>query len=416
MCRATRAVRKAGLDIGVLLDVALDPYTSHGHDGLMRDGEIVNDETLRALVRQTLVQAEAGCDIIAPSDMMDGRVGVIRKALEDAGHQNVQIMAYAAKYASAFYGPFRDAVGSSAVLTGDKRTYQMDPANSDEALREVALDIAEGADMVMVKPGMPYLDIVRRVKDAFGVPTFAYQVSGEYAMLMAAAANGWLDGDKVMLESLIAFKRAGADGILTYFAPRAARLLRERRHWAVGSSRGCGHSPTAYCPLPSRLHRTARMPLDCRAPPHLSSPVQSEGACGRMTEQQKHFPEFYVDGAAALPLSGGPPRAQALHPPHPRQAAGAGRQPAQGRLPAQPEHRLHALLRGLPGVRLGARGGGRVRARPLAAPRDRDQQRPRRAPAAGDADVGAVFAVPRLHRCAPRRRRHGRHDACSTTP
>jgi porphobilinogen synthase len=226
VCRATRAVRKAGLDIGVLLDVALDPYTSHGHDGLMRGGEIVNDETLAALVRQTLVQAEAGCDIIAPSDMMDGRVGAIRKALEDAGHRNVQIMAYAAKYASAFYGPFRDAVGSSATLKGDKRTYQMDPANSDEALREVALDIAEGADMVMVKPGMPYLDIVRRVKESFGMPTFAYQVSGEYAMLMAAAANGWLDGDKVMMESLIAFKRAGADGVLTYFAPRAARLLK----------------------------------------------------------------------------------------------------------------------------------------------------------------------------------------------
>jgi len=226
VCRATRAVRKAGLEIGVLLDVALDPYTSHGHDGLMRNGEIVNDETLAALVRQALVQAEAGCDIIAPSDMMDGRVGAIRQALEAAGHRNVQIMAYAAKYASAFYGPFRDAVGSSSVLSGDKRTYQMDPANSDEALREVALDIAEGADMVMVKPGMPYLDIVRRVKDAFGMPTFAYQVSGEYAMLMAAAQNGWLDGDKVMLESLIAFKRAGADGILTYFAPRAARLLK----------------------------------------------------------------------------------------------------------------------------------------------------------------------------------------------
>jgi porphobilinogen synthase len=226
VCRATRAVRKAGLDIGVLLDVALDPYTSHGHDGLMRDGEILNDATLEALVRQTLVQADAGCDIIAPSDMMDGRIGVIRKALEDAGHQNVQIMAYAAKYASAFYGPFRDAIGSTAVLSGDKRTYQMDPANGDEALREVALDIAEGADMVMVKPGMPYLDIVRRVKDEFAVPTFAYQVSGEYAMLMAAAGHGWLDGDKVMLESLMAFKRAGADGILTYFAARAARLLK----------------------------------------------------------------------------------------------------------------------------------------------------------------------------------------------
>jgi porphobilinogen synthase len=225
VCRATRAIRKAGLDIGVLLDVALDPYTSHGHDGLMRGGEILNDETLAALVRQALVQAEAGCDIIAPSDMMDGRIGAIRTALEASGHKDVQIMAYAAKYASAFYGPFRDAVGSSATLIGDKRTYQMDPANTDEALREVALDIAEGADMVMVKPGMPYLDIVRRVKDTFGMPTFAYQVSGEYSMLTAAAQNGWLEGDKVMMESLIAFKRAGADGILTYFAQRAARLL-----------------------------------------------------------------------------------------------------------------------------------------------------------------------------------------------
>jgi porphobilinogen synthase len=225
VCRATRAIRKAKLEVGVLLDVALDPYTSHGHDGLLRDGEIANDATLEALVKQALVQAQAGCDIIAPSDMMDGRVGAIRLALEAAGHSSVQIMAYAAKYASAFYGPFRDAVGSAAALIGDKRTYQMDPANSDEALREVALDIAEGADMVMVKPGMPYLDIVRRVKDAFGMPTFAYQVSGEYSMLMAAAQNGWLDGDKVMLESLLAFKRAGADGVLTYFAPRAARLL-----------------------------------------------------------------------------------------------------------------------------------------------------------------------------------------------
>jgi porphobilinogen synthase len=226
VCRATRAIRKAGLDVGVLLDVALDPYTSHGHDGLMRDGQIINDETLAALVRQALVQADAGCDIIAPSDMMDGRIGAIRQALEEAGHQNVQIMAYAAKYASAFYGPFRDAVGSSATLSGDKRTYQMDPANSDEALREVGLDIAEGADMVMVKPGMPYLDIVRRVKDTFAVPTFAYQVSGEYAMLTAAAQNGWLDGDKVMLESLLAFKRAGASGVLTYFAPMVARMLK----------------------------------------------------------------------------------------------------------------------------------------------------------------------------------------------
>ncbi|MFZ0852199.1 MAG: porphobilinogen synthase [Hyphomicrobiaceae bacterium] len=225
VCRATRAIRQAGVDIGILLDVALDPYTSHGHDGLMVAGEIVNDPTLEALVRQALVQAEAGCDIIAPSDMMDGRVGSIRRALEAHGHHNVQIMAYAAKYASAFYGPFRDAVGSSATLSGDKRTYQMDPANTDEAVREVALDIAEGADMVMVKPGMPYLDIVRRVKEEFGVPTFAYQVSGEYAMLTAAAQNGWLDGDKVMMESLLAFKRAGADGILSYFAPRAAKLL-----------------------------------------------------------------------------------------------------------------------------------------------------------------------------------------------
>ncbi|HEU0160489.1 MAG TPA: porphobilinogen synthase [Hyphomicrobiaceae bacterium] len=225
VCRATRAIRKAKIDVGILLDVALDPYTSHGHDGLMLEGEIVNDLTLQTLVRQSLVQVEAGCDIIAPSDMMDGRVGAIRKALEAHGHANVQIMAYAAKYASAFYGPFRDAVGSSATLKGDKRTYQMDPANSDEAIREVALDIAEGADMVMVKPGMPYLDIVRRVKETFGVPTFAYQVSGEYAMLTAAAQNGWLEGDKVMLESLLAFKRAGADGVLTYFAPRAAKLL-----------------------------------------------------------------------------------------------------------------------------------------------------------------------------------------------
>jgi porphobilinogen synthase len=225
VCRATRAIRAAGIDVGILLDVALDPYTSHGHDGLMADGEIVNDPTLEALVRQALVQAEAGCDIIAPSDMMDGRIGAIRRALEAHGHSGVQIMAYAAKYASAFYGPFRDAVGSSATLIGDKRTYQIDPANTDEALREVALDISEGADMVMVKPGMPYLDVVRRVKDAFGMPTFAYQVSGEYAMLTAAAQNGWLDGDKVMLESLLGFKRAGADGILTYFAPRAAKLL-----------------------------------------------------------------------------------------------------------------------------------------------------------------------------------------------
>ncbi|MGD9667616.1 MAG: porphobilinogen synthase [Hyphomicrobiaceae bacterium] len=225
VCRATRAVKEAGIDIGVILDVALDPYTSHGHDGLLIDGEIHNDATLEALVKQSLNQAAAGCDILAPSDMMDGRIGVIRAALESHGHTNTQIMSYAAKYASAFYGPFRDAVGSSSTLKGDKRTYQMDPANSDEAMREVAFDIAEGADMVMVKPGMPYLDIVRRIAEAFDVPTFAYQVSGEYAMLMAAAERGWLDGDKVMMESLLAFKRAGAAGILTYFAPRAARLL-----------------------------------------------------------------------------------------------------------------------------------------------------------------------------------------------
>jgi len=229
VCRATRAIRGAGLDIGVVLDVALDPYTSHGHDGLMRGDTILNDETLEALIRQSLVQVEAGCDILAPSDMMDGRIGAIRQALEAAGHHSTQIMAYAAKYASAFYGPFRDAVGSSGALRGDKRTYQMDPANTDEALREVALDIAEGADMVMVKPGMPYLDIIRRVRDSFGVPTFAYQVSGEYAMLMAASERGWLEGDKVIMESLIAFKRAGAAGILTYFAPRAARLLAASR-------------------------------------------------------------------------------------------------------------------------------------------------------------------------------------------
>jgi porphobilinogen synthase len=232
VCRATRAIKAAGLDIGVILDVALDPYTSHGHDGLMRAGEIANDETLEALVRQSLVQADAGADVLAPSDMMDGRVGAIRAHLEAHGHANTLIMAYAAKYASAFYGPFRDAVGSSVTLAssravGDKRTYQMDPANSDEALREVALDLAEGADMVMVKPGLAYLDVVRRVAETFRVPTFAYQVSGEYAMLQAAAANGWLDGEAVMMESLLAFKRAGARGVMTYFAPRAAKLLRD---------------------------------------------------------------------------------------------------------------------------------------------------------------------------------------------
>ena len=225
ICRAVRAIKKEVPEIGVLCDVALDPYTSHGHDGLLRDGVILNDETVSVLVKQALVQAQAGCDIIAPSDMMDGRVGAIRAGLDAAGFGDVQIMAYAAKYASAFYGPFRDAVGSSATLTGDKRTYQMDPANADEALREVELDIAEGADMVMVKPGLPYLDILHRVKAAFGMPTFAYQVSGEYAMIMAAAANGWLDGEKAMMENLIAFKRAGADGVLTYFAARVAEKL-----------------------------------------------------------------------------------------------------------------------------------------------------------------------------------------------
>ena len=226
VCRAVRAIKAAKLDIGVICDVALDPYTSHGQDGLVRGGYVVNDESLEMLCRQAVVQAQAGCDIIAPSDMMDGRVGAVRRALDAAGFSDVQIMAYAAKYASAFYGPFRDAVGSATSLgQGDKRTYQMDPANGDEALREVALDIAEGADMVMVKPGMPYLDIVQRVKATFGVPTFAYQVSGEYAMLVAAAQNGWLDRTKVMLESLLSFKRAGADGVLTYFAIEAAEYL-----------------------------------------------------------------------------------------------------------------------------------------------------------------------------------------------
>lgn len=225
VCRAVRAIKEAAPNIGVMCDVALDPYTSHGHDGLMRDGEILNDETLAVLTGQAIVQAEAGCDIIAPSDMMDGRVGTIREALESAGHSNVTIMSYAAKYASAFYGPFRDAVGSSAALKGDKRTYQMDPANGEEALREVAMDIAEGADMVMVKPGMPYLDIVRQVKDTFQMPTFAYQVSGEYAMIKNAIDAGLFDEDRAILESLMSFKRAGCDGVLTYFAPQAAKLI-----------------------------------------------------------------------------------------------------------------------------------------------------------------------------------------------
>ena len=226
-CRSVRAVKSAlGERIGVICDVALDPYSSHGQDGLVRDGYVVNDETVEALCKQSLVQAEAGCDVIAPSDMMDGRIGQIRQALDANGFEHVLIMSYAAKYASAFYGPFRDAVGSAASLgTGDKRTYQMDPANGDESLREVALDLAEGADMVMVKPGMPYLDVCRRVADEFRVPTFAYQVSGEYAMLKGAILNGWLDGDKTVLEALLAFKRAGCAGILTYFALDAARLL-----------------------------------------------------------------------------------------------------------------------------------------------------------------------------------------------
>ena len=227
VCRAVRAIKKGVPDIGIMCDVALDPYTSHGHDGLMRDGRILNDETLAVLAKQAIIQAEAGADIIAPSDMMDGRVGVIRKALDGARLDQVQIMAYSAKYASGFYGPFRDAIGSTAALKGDKRTYQMDPANGDEAVREAGLDIAEGADMIMVKPGLPYLDILWRIRSEFRVPTFAYQVSGEYAMIMAACRNGWLDPDKVVLESLMAFKRAGASGILTYFAVDAAKRLKQ---------------------------------------------------------------------------------------------------------------------------------------------------------------------------------------------
>jgi len=226
VCRAIRAIKAEVPEIGLVTDVALDPYTSHGHDGILEGGVVLNDRTVEALARQAVIQAEAGADVIAPSDMMDGRVGAIREALDAAGFPDVQIMAYAAKYASAFYGPFRDAIGTNATLVGDKRTYQMDPANGVEALREVALDLEEGADMVMVKPGMPYLDVVHRVKEAFGVPTFAYQVSGEYAMIQAAAQNGWLDGERAMMESLLAFKRAGCDGILTYFAPRVAEKLK----------------------------------------------------------------------------------------------------------------------------------------------------------------------------------------------
>jgi porphobilinogen synthase len=229
MCRAVRAIKKAVPELGIITDAALDPYTSHGHDGLMADdGRILNDPTVAILCQQALALAQAGSDVISPSDMMDGRIGAIRAALDTKGFEDVQILSYAAKYASGFYGPFRDAIGTNTTLKGDKRTYQMDPANSDEAIREVALDLEEGADMVMVKPGMPYLDICRRVKDTFGVPTFAYQVSGEYAMLMAASKNGWLDLDRVMMESLLAFKRAGCDGVLTYFAPVVAERLKRR--------------------------------------------------------------------------------------------------------------------------------------------------------------------------------------------
>ena len=223
--QAVRAIKDAVPDLAVMTDVALDPYNINGHDGIVEGGEIINDASVEALVKMALAQAEAGADILGPSDMMDGRIKAIRAALESAGHQNVAILSYAAKYASAFYGPFRDAVGASGALQGDKKTYQIDPANSHEALRMVDRDLSEGADMVMVKPGMPYLDICRQVKDQFGVPTFAYQVSGEYAMIMAASENGWLQGDAVMLESLLAFKRAGCNGVLTYFAPRVAKIL-----------------------------------------------------------------------------------------------------------------------------------------------------------------------------------------------
>jgi porphobilinogen synthase len=231
VCTVVRAMKDAAPEVGVMVDVALDPFTDHGHDGLLRDGRILNDETVEVLIEQALTQVKAGADIVAPSDMMDGRVGAIRAALDANGHQDTMIMSYAAKYASAFYGPYRDAIGSGRLGTGsvanpgDKRTYQMDYANTDEAVREVAMDVAEGADMLLVKPGLPYLDIVARVKAEFGMPTYAFQVSGEYAMMKAAAANGWLDEDRAILESLTAFKRAGADGIVTYFAPKAAELL-----------------------------------------------------------------------------------------------------------------------------------------------------------------------------------------------
>lgn len=223
--QAIRTIKDAAPNVGVICDVALDPFTTHGHDGILQEGVILNDETVERLIQQALVQARAGCDVIAPSDMMDGRIGAIREALESEGFTNTLILSYAAKYASGFYGPYREAIGSGAVLQGDKKTYQMDPANIEEALREVGMDLDEGADMVMVKPGLPYLDIVQRISSTFGVPTFAFQVSGEYAMIQAAAANGWIDGDRVMMESLMAFKRAGAAGIVTYFAPKAAEIL-----------------------------------------------------------------------------------------------------------------------------------------------------------------------------------------------
>ncbi len=226
VCTAVRAMKDAAPEVGLMVDVALDPFTDHGHDGLLQDGQILNDETVKVLSEQALIQVKAGADIVAPSDMMDGRIGAIRAALDKHGHHDALIMSYAAKYASGFYGPYREAIGSAKALQGDKRTYQMDFANTDEAVREVAMDVAEGADMLLVKPGLPYLDIVTRVKRQFGLPTFAFQVSGEYAMIKAAGANGWIDEERVMLETLMAFRRAGADGIVTYFAPRAAELLR----------------------------------------------------------------------------------------------------------------------------------------------------------------------------------------------
>ncbi len=225
VCSAVRAMKDAAPDVGIMVDVALDPFTDHGHDGLLEDGRILNDETVAVLAEQALIQVKAGADIVAPSDMMDGRVGAIRAALDGAGHQDTLIMSYAAKYASAFYGPYREAIGSAKALKGDKRTYQMDFGNTDEALREVAMDVAEGADMLLVKPGIAYLDIVTRVKATFGLPTYAFQVSGEYAMIKAASANGWVDEDRIVIETLTAFKRAGADGVVTYFAPKAAEML-----------------------------------------------------------------------------------------------------------------------------------------------------------------------------------------------